>query len=115
MTHHYIPFLVPPKTTPVFVSLDVHGGQTFAHTTPTSSSFHPLIVYSLDIAICIRGFKCLNVAKGRIYISHDVIFEENVFPFASMHSSAGARYHSKILLTQPWNNAVTDARLIPLL
>jgi hypothetical protein len=45
-----------------------------------------------------KGFKCLDVSKGRIYISHDVIFDENVFPFTSLHPSAGIRYQSKILL-----------------
>jgi hypothetical protein len=45
-----------------------------------------------------KGFKCLDVSKGRIYISHDVIFDENVFPFTSLHPSVGIRYQSKILL-----------------
>jgi hypothetical protein len=37
-----------------------------------------------------KGFKCLYIASGRIYISRDVIFDESVFPFSSMHSSAAA-------------------------
>jgi hypothetical protein len=28
-----------------------------------------------------KGFKCLDPAEGRIYISRDVIFDENIFPF----------------------------------
>jgi hypothetical protein len=35
----------------------------------------------------------------RMYISRDVLFDEFVFPFASLHSTAGARYHSNILLS----------------
>jgi hypothetical protein len=42
-----------------------------------------------------KGFKC------RIYVFRDVIFDESIFPFASLHSTAGARYHSDILLDPP--------------
>jgi hypothetical protein len=45
-----------------------------------------------------KGFKCLDVSKGRIYISRDVIFDENVFPFATLSPNAGVRYHSDVLL-----------------
>jgi hypothetical protein len=33
-----------------------------------------------------------------IYISRDVIFDKNIFPFASLHSSAGAHYSAEVLL-----------------
>jgi histone deacetylase 1/2 len=45
-----------------------------------------------------KGFKCLNIATGRIYISRDVVFDEHVFPFAQLHPDAGARLRSKISL-----------------
>jgi hypothetical protein len=45
-----------------------------------------------------KGFKCLDVAKGRLYISRDVIFNEAIFPFRNLHSTAGACYHSDVLL-----------------
>jgi hypothetical protein len=45
-----------------------------------------------------KGFKCLEISKGRIYVSHNVISDESVFPFASLHSTAGACYHSDVLL-----------------
>jgi hypothetical protein len=35
---------------------------------------------------------------GRVYISRDVVFDETVFPFASLHSNAGARLRQEILL-----------------
>jgi hypothetical protein len=54
-----------------------------------------------------KGFKCLDLAKGRIYISRDVIFDEAVFPFASLHSNDGAHYHSDVLLL-PRNNITTN-------
>jgi hypothetical protein len=28
------------------------------------------------------GFKCLDRSTGRIYVSRDVVFDENIFPFA---------------------------------
>jgi hypothetical protein len=46
-----------------------------------------------------KGFKCLDISTGRIYISCDVLFDELVFPFASLHSTAGAHYHSNVLLS----------------
>lgn len=45
-----------------------------------------------------KGFKCLDVKAGRVYISRDVIFDEDVFPFANLHPNAGARLRSEILL-----------------
>jgi hypothetical protein len=45
-----------------------------------------------------KGFKCLDVAEGRVYISRDVVFDEDVYPFASLHPNAGPRLRSEILL-----------------
>jgi len=45
-----------------------------------------------------KGYKCLDVASGRVYISRDVIFEETNFPFSKLHSNAGARLRSEISL-----------------
>jgi hypothetical protein len=45
-----------------------------------------------------KGFKCLDVADGRVYISRDVVFDETVFLFSKLNPNAGARLHSKILL-----------------
>jgi hypothetical protein len=59
-----------------------------------------------------KGFKCLDISKGRIYISRDVLFDESVFPFAELHSNAGARYNSEVLLlptTATGNNVLTNS------
>jgi histone deacetylase 1/2 len=45
-----------------------------------------------------KGVKCLDISTGRIYISRDVVFDENVFPFASLHPNAGALLKKEILL-----------------
>jgi hypothetical protein len=34
-----------------------------------------------------KGYKCLHVPSNRVYISRDVIFYENVFPFVNMPNS----------------------------
>jgi hypothetical protein len=45
-----------------------------------------------------KGYKCLDVSSGHIYISRDVIFDEEVFPFSNLHPNARARLQSKITL-----------------
>jgi hypothetical protein len=48
-----------------------------------------------------KRFKCLEIALGRVYISQDVIFDKNVFPFSHFHNNTGARLRSEILLLPP--------------
>jgi histone deacetylase 1/2 len=50
-----------------------------------------------------KGVKCLDVSTGRVYISRDVVFDENVFPFHGLHPNAGALLKQQILLL-PTNN-----------
>ena len=54
-----------------------------------------------------KGFKCLDISTGRVYISRDVVFDEGVFPFASLHSNAGVRLRPEILHVPP---SSTDQR-----
>jgi hypothetical protein len=49
----------------------------------------------------------LDVTSGRVYISRDVVFDENVFPFASLHPNAGRRLTQDILLLPTSHNACT--------
>jgi hypothetical protein len=62
-----------------------------------------------------KRFKCLDPSTGRIYISRDVIFDESVFPFASLNPNAGARYHSDILLIPSRDNDFTNMTNVPTL
>jgi hypothetical protein len=59
-----------------------------------------------------KGFKCLDISKGHIYISRDPIFDESVFPFASFHPTTGARYTSDVLLL-PGDNEIESASRPP--
>jgi hypothetical protein len=45
-----------------------------------------------------KGVKCLDVSTRRVYISRDVVFDENVFPFAALHPNAGTHLKQDILL-----------------
>jgi histone deacetylase 1/2 len=45
-----------------------------------------------------KGVKCLDIKTGQVYISEDVVFNETVFPFASLHPNAGALLRREILL-----------------
>jgi hypothetical protein len=45
-----------------------------------------------------KGFKCLDISAGQIYVSRNVVSDENIFPFAKLHPNAGARLWAKILL-----------------
>jgi hypothetical protein len=43
-------------------------------------------------------YKCLDLSTGRIYTSRDVIFDEQVFPFSTLHPNAGPHLQAKIAL-----------------
>jgi hypothetical protein len=45
-----------------------------------------------------KGFKCLDVGEGRVYISHDVVFDKTVHPFKKLNRNAGAQLRAEILL-----------------
>lgn len=48
-----------------------------------------------------KGFKCLDPAEGRIYISRDVVFDESIFPFSSLRPNVGAQLQAEIALLPP--------------
>jgi hypothetical protein len=41
------------------------------------------------------------VSTGRVYVSHDVLFDENVCPFSQLHPNVGSQLRTKILLLPP--------------
>jgi hypothetical protein len=45
-----------------------------------------------------KGVKCLDINTGHRYISRDVFFDENVFPFASLHPNPSQHFWQEILL-----------------
>lgn len=45
-----------------------------------------------------KGYKCLDITSGRVYISRDVVFDEQVFPFSTLHPNAGAQLRKELVL-----------------
>jgi histone deacetylase 1/2 len=88
-------------TKPSYASLRVFGCACWPNLHPYNHhklAFHSKECVFLGYSNLHKGFKCLDINTGRIYISRDVIFDEEVFPFSHLHSNAGARLRSKILL-----------------
>jgi hypothetical protein len=48
-----------------------------------------------------KGYKCLEPKTGRVYISRDVVFDEQIFPFEDLHENAGAKLRQEISLLSP--------------
>jgi hypothetical protein len=46
----------------------------------------------LGYSLLHRGYKCLHIPTGRLYISRDVIFLENLFPFSQKNSSPSSTF-----------------------
>ena len=89
---------------PEYTSLCVFGCSCWPNLRPYNQ--HKLVFRSKECAFLgysnlHKGFKCLDISTGRVYISRDVVFDENVFPFSKLHSNAGARLRSEILLLPP--------------
>jgi hypothetical protein len=45
-----------------------------------------------------KGFRCLDVAKGRVYISCDVVFDESIYHISNLSPNASACLRAKIQL-----------------
>jgi hypothetical protein len=86
---------------PNYESLRVFGCACWPNLRPYNKhklSFRTKICVFLGYSFRHKGVKCLDVTTGRVYISRDVVFDENIFPFAELHPNAGRRLHEEILL-----------------
>jgi hypothetical protein len=84
-------------------------GLIFVPTINVNLPFIIIGVFFLAIAPSIKVSKCLDVSTLRGYVSRDVVFNENIFPFASPHPNTGARLRQEILLLP--SSTSTPARL----
>jgi hypothetical protein len=78
--------------------LDVHVGQNLHPFNEWKLQFRSKQCVFLGYSHQYKGFKCLDVCTGRIYISRDVIFYENVTPFATLNPNACVRLRVKVEL-----------------
>jgi hypothetical protein len=86
---------------PDYTSLRTFGCAVWPHLRPYNSKkleFHSKRCVFLGYSNLHKGFKCLDSSDGCVYISRDVVFNEDIFPFASLHPNAGARLRAEILL-----------------
>jgi hypothetical protein len=84
--------------------LQVFGCACWPHLRPYNArklEFRSKRYVFLGYSSCHKGYKCLDVATGRIYISQDVVFDESDFPFSQLHSNAGAQLRAENLLLPP--------------
>jgi hypothetical protein len=48
-----------------------------------------------------KGYKCLEPKSRRMYISRDVVFDQQIFPFEDLHENTGAKLRQEISLLPP--------------
>jgi hypothetical protein len=92
------------STTPDYNWLKVFGCACWSHLRPYNVKkleFCSKRCVFLGYSSNHKGYKCLDVATGCVYISRDVVFDENVFPFDELHENAGAQLPVDILLLPP--------------
>ena len=91
-------------TTPDYKTLRVFSCACWPNLCPYNTcklAFHTKKCVFLGYSPIQKGVKCLDVSTGRVYISRDVVFDESVYPFASLHPNAGALLKKELLLLPP--------------
>jgi hypothetical protein len=86
---------------PNYLSLRVSGCTCWPNIRPYNQhklQFRSKQYVFLEYSNQHKGFKCLDVSTGCVYISCDVVFDETVYPFSKLHPNAGARLHDEISL-----------------
>jgi histone deacetylase 1/2 len=87
---------------PDYTFLKVFGCACWPHLRPYNSrklEFRSKQCVFLGYRSMHKGYKCLDIPSNQVYISRDVIFDENLFPFAPPVLPASH--------TQPWVSSPT--------
>lgn len=88
-------------TKPEYSSLRIFGCACWPNLRPYNQhklQFRSKECVFLGYSSLHKGFKCLDITTGRVYISRDVIFDEEIFPFVKLHTNAGPRLRAEIPL-----------------
>jgi histone deacetylase 1/2 len=75
------------KEVPDYTFFKVFGCACWPHLRPYNNrklEFHFKKCVFLGYSALHKGYKCLHVPTNRVYISRDVVFDENLFPFSNM-------------------------------
>jgi hypothetical protein len=102
--HNQSPFTKLFKTSPDYSLLKVFGSACWPNLRPyNSNKLQPrsLQCVFLGYSLRQRGYKCFHVSTNRLYIFHDVIFQENSFPFLLPTTSPTHGSHASILGPYP--------------
>jgi histone deacetylase 1/2 len=69
---------------PDYTFLKVFGCACWPHTRPYNQrklEFRSQKCVFMGYSSQHKGYKCLHIPSNRVYISRDVVFDENAFPF----------------------------------
>lgn len=100
--HDKSPYEVLFKTLPDFNIIKVFGCLCYAtNVFPMKSKFEPRAKPSIFLGYPFgqKGYKLYNLTSHEIFVSRDVVFYENIFPFAT-HTTKSTHNDSNHLTTQ---------------
>jgi hypothetical protein len=73
---------------PDYSWLKVFNCACWPHLQPYNTrklEFHSKRCVFLGYSSSHKGYKCIDVTIGWVYVSWDVVFDENIFPFSQLH------------------------------
>jgi hypothetical protein len=105
------------KELPDYAFFKVFGYASYPHLRTYNNrklEFHSKKCVFLGYTALHKGSKCLHVPSNRVYISHYVIFVENLFPFLNMPLSPSAPPTSSTPVSPgQFDNAAYSPVLLP--
>ena len=72
ITKHIIIFYVP---------LDAFAGPIYVHIIDIRWIFNKKNYIFIGYSVGHRGYKCLDVSTGKIFVSRHVVFDESLYPY----------------------------------
>ncbi len=86
---------------PDYNFLKVFGCACWPHLRPYNHhklDFRSKLCVFLGCSLNHKGYRCLRISSGRIYIACNVVFDESQFPFATVSNSSSSSVSSLVLL-----------------
>jgi histone deacetylase 1/2 len=117
LLHMKTPLELLLHETPNYTFLKVFGCACWPHTRPYNNhklEFQYKKCMFLGYSSLHKGYKCLHVPSNRVFISHDVIFDETVFPFLALPSSyTPPSHHSSPVMPDHFEDVAHSPLLLP--